>query len=201
MSGEDREYSPKRFAVSSVTCPACHLKLDREAKWCESCGFSGAKSMEIFGSSPPPFLDILDVADLWGEKGQAKIKAEVKAFGKRFPQVRWRICAVALGSEVNLPLFGFWLMNASPLMQGESEEDREWAILLLVDTNSGRASVTTGYRAEVWLSDDMWGAALAEIAEPFRNGLPDKAVVFFLRKARGLFESAWKRSNKHLSRK
>lgn len=201
MSAEDREYSPKRFAISSVACPACHAKLDREAKWCEGCGFTGAKSMDMFGDSPPPLLDILDVADLWDAKGQAMIEAEVKALGKRFPQVRWRICAVALDSGASLPLFGFWLMNASPLMPGESAEDREWTILLLIDSNSGRASVTSGYRAEVWLSDEMWDRALAETAEPLRRGRADKAVGLFLRKAGGFLESAWKRSQKQLAAK
>ncbi|MDE0835561.1 MAG: hypothetical protein OSA84_04335 [Akkermansiaceae bacterium] len=70
--------------------------------------------MEMFGDSPPPLLAILGVADLWNAKGQRKIEAEVKTFEKRFPQIRWRICAVALGSDVSLPLFGFWLMNAPP---------------------------------------------------------------------------------------
>jgi len=199
MNGGEREYSPKRFAVASVACPACHVKLDREANWCEGCGFTGAKSMGMFGDSPPPLFNFLDVADLWDAKGQSMIEAEVKAFGKRFPQIRWKICAVALGAGVSLPVFGFWLMNASSLMPGESAEDREWSILLLVDSNSGRASVTAGYRAEVWLSDEMWDAALEECAEPMRAQRPDKAVVLFMRKAQRLFESAWKRSQKQLS--
>lgn len=198
MTEGEREYSPKRFAISSVTCPSCHAKIDREAKWCDACGFTGATTVGMFGDSPPPLLPILDVADLWDAKAQRKITEEVRAFGKRFPQLRWRICSVALGAEVSLPLFGFWLMNASPLIPGESAEDREWAILLLVDSNSGRASVTAGYQAEVWLSDEMWAKALAETAEPLRTGHPDRAVVLFLRKAKHLFESAWKRSRKQL---
>ena len=198
MNGDDRKYSPKRFAISSVACPSCHAKLDREAKWCDGCGFTGAKSMEMFGDSPPPLLPILDVADLWDEKGRNAIEAEVKVFGKRFPQVRWRICAVALAPEVNLSLFGFWLMNASPLLPGESDEDREWSILLLVDSNAGRASVTTGYQAEVWLSDEMWQAALAGMPGLLRRGRADRAVVDFLKKTQGFFETAWKRSRKQL---
>ncbi len=201
MSADDREYSPKRFAINSVACPACHVKLDREAKWCASCGFTGAKSLEMFGDSPPPLYPILDVADLWDDKAQARIANEVKIFGKRFPQVRWRICAVALDSPASLSLFGFWLMNVSPLMPGESEEDREWAILFLIDSITGRASVTSGYQAEVWLSDEMWNTALAETSEPLRRGHADKAVALFLRKASELFESAWKRSQKQLAAK
>lgn len=195
---EEREYSPKRFAIASVACPACHAKLERDAKWCGTCGFTGAKSLEMFGEDPPPLLPILDVADLWNAKEQRKIESAVKAFNRRFPQVNWRICAVTLGPEVNLSVFGFWLMNVCPLMPGETPEDREWTILLLVDGNSGRASVTTGYAAELWLSDEMWDRALGETVKPFLRGEPDTAVVLFLRKAQAFFETAWQRSQKQL---
>lgn len=196
---EDREYSPKRFAISSVACPSCHVKLERDAMWCPTCGFTGAKSLAMFGDSPPPLMPILDVANLWDGKGRKKIAAAVNLFGKRFPQIRWRICAVALGQEISLPLFGFWLTNVCPLMPDETEDDRLWTILLLVDANSGRASVTTGYRAEVWLSDEMWATALAEVTAPFRRGDPALAVTAFLKSSRTFFEKAWKRSQKQLT--
>lgn len=199
MNGEEREYSPKRFAVSGVSCPACYAKVNRDANWCETCGFTGANTIAMFGEAAPLLLPVLDVADLWDQAGLRRIAAEVGSFGKRFPQVRWRICTVALGSEISLPLFGFWLMNASPLSPGETPEEREWSVLLLIDSNSGRISVTTGYQAEVWLSDEMWEAALAETAGLMRRGHPDKAVVLFLRQARRLFEAAWKRSRKQLA--
>jgi hypothetical protein len=196
---EGREYSYKRFAISSVFCPACFVKLDRDANWCPTCGFTGSKSLDIFGDSPPPLMPFLDVADIWNEKDQQKIKAAVNRFGKRFPQIRWRICAVALGREISMPLFGFWLMNVCPLMDGESAEDREWTVLLLVEANALRASVTTGYRAEVWLSDEMWDKALAETTDHFRRGNPGLAVAEFLKSSQVLFEKAWNRSRKQLS--
>lgn len=198
---DDREYSPKRFAIASVACPSCHAKLERDAKWCGTCGFTGAKSLEMFGDDPPPLLPILDVADLWNAKERKKIGSAVAAFNRRFPQVKWRICAVTLGPGVNLSVFGFWLMNVCPLMAGETPEDREWTVLLLVDGNSGRAAVTTGYSAEVWLSDEMWDKALAETTDPFLRGQPEKAVVLFLQKVQALLEVAWQRAQKQLNPK
>lgn len=197
---EHREYSPKRFAIASVSCPSCHAKVDREAKWCDCCGFTGAKSLETFGDSPPPLLPILDVADFWSEKDQQEIETAVKRFNKRFPQIRWRFCAVSLGPEVSLPLFGFWMMNVCPLNPDETAEDREWTVFFLIDSNTGRASVTLGYSAEVWLSDEMWEKALAETADPIARGQGGKAMVRFLGTATRLLRSAWKRSQKQLDR-
>lgn len=191
---EIKEYSPKRFAIASVTCPSCQIRIDRDTKWCEACGFTGSKSMEMFGDTPPPLLPILDVVDLWTPKEQKKITAAVKAFNKRFPQIKWRICAVMLGAEVSLPVFGFWLLNVCPLNDGETDEDREWTVLLLVDGKTGNTSITTGYRAEVWLSDDDWSAALAEASSSLRQGETLIAVTNLLKSARASLEKAWKRS-------
>lgn len=196
---DKQEYSAKRFAITGVACPACRAKVERDAKWCGRCGFTGEKSLEMFGDDPPPLLPILDVADFWSDKEQRQISVSVKRFNKRFPQIRWRFCAVALPPEVSLPLFGFWMMNVCPLAPGETPEEREWTVVFLVDTNRGRASVTTGYRAEIWLSEEMWEKALAETEEPFAQGRRGLGIARFLDSATGLFTVAWKRSRKKLS--
>jgi hypothetical protein len=201
MKAEDREYSIKRFAVGGVSCPSCHAKLEREAKWCEGCGFTGAETLRMFGERAPELQPILDPAGIWSEKGRKMIGAELRALGKRFPQIKWRICLIALEADVNMPLFGFWLFNASPLAPGESAEDRAWTILLVVDSNTGRTSVTTGYRTEVWLSERMWLTTLAVMAEPLGKGLADLAVVNFLKRARKLFDTAWERAQIQLTEK
>jgi hypothetical protein len=195
---EEREYSARRFAVSAVFCPACRGKLERESPWCPACGFTGSKTLDMFGDNPPPLLPLLDVADIWSAKDERLIKAAVARFNRRFPQIRWRICGVALGPGASLPLFGFWLLNASPLAEGETSGDRSWTVLLLVDAVTRRASVTAGYRAEVWLSDDAWEKALAESGSALSRGAPGLAISRFLETSRALFEKAWNRSQKQI---
>jgi hypothetical protein len=195
----EREYSPKRFAIGSISCPACKGRLERDAKWCPSCSFTGSKTLEMFGDDPPPLLPLLDVAEVWDEKDKRKIMAAMARFNRRFPQIRLRICGAALGGRVSLPLFGFWLVNACPLLEGETAEERGWTVLLLVDSETWSTSVTTGYRAEAWLSDDMWDKALAGTKKPFSRGHRALAVCNFLEISQGLFEKAWLRSRKQLS--
>jgi hypothetical protein len=196
---EEREYSPRRFAVGPVFCPACREKLERESNWCPACGFTGAKTLEMFGHNPPPLLPLLDVADIWSAKEQRAIRAAVARFNGRFPQIRWRICGVALDGEVSLPLFGFWLLNASPLAEEETPDDRSWTVLLLVNAETRRTSVTTGYRAEVWLADDMWEKALEETRSQLHKDASGAAVSAFLNTALKYFETAWHRSRQQLS--
>lgn len=195
---DEREYSPKRFAISSVSCPSCQAKLERESGWCATCGFTGEKSLQIFGDSPPPLLPILDVADLWDKKETRKIESGMERLEKRFPQLKWRVCAVALPPETSLPLFGFWLMNVCPVGPEETAEDREWTVLLVIDTGARRASVTTGYRAEPWLSDEMWTMALGRMSGPFREGRAADAVTAFLEASGKQLENACQRARKQL---
>ena len=187
-----REYSAKRFSKGGVTCPLCRAKVGREVKWCERCSFTGSKTLEMFGDTPPPLQPILDVADYWTERDCKKIERAVQRFNKRFPQIRWRFCAVALDPEISMPLFGFWIMNVCPLGPEETAEQREWTILFLVDSDTGRVSITTGYKAEIWLTEEMWEKALAETNDPLARGKNGLAVVSFLESAVEQFSQAWK---------
>jgi hypothetical protein len=191
---QDREYSARLLAVGSIFCPSCGGIMERESLNCPICGFTGSKTMDLFGTRPPMLQPVLDAAGVWSAQDQREIKRAVSRFNQRFPQIRWRICVVALGKEVSQPLFGFWLLNASPLAEGETEEDRTWTVLLIVDSEKQTASVTPGYRAEPWLSDDMWEGSLNETKVHFRNGKPGLAVAAFLDSARTFFEKAWDRA-------
>lgn len=190
--------SAKRFAIASVNCPSCHAKVDRESKWCESCGFTGQQTIGMFGGNAPPLSRLLDVADVWNEAGKARIDSLVDGMSERFPQIKWSICTVSLPPGTRLEVFGFWLMNAGPMRENETVEDRLWTVLLVIDADTGRASVTPGYRAETWLSDEMWDAALHEVPRLFRDGNPVGAVVQFFETTGLLLEKAWRRSHSQL---
>ena len=186
--------------MAGASCPACGTKVKRDVNWCGTCGFTGAKTIEMFGESPPPLAPLLDVADLWSEEEVENIESAISRIGKRYPQIRWRVCAVALGDDVSLPLFGFWLMNVCPLAEGESPEDRKWTVLLLLDSATLRASVTTGYDAEIWLTDEMWDSALQETRLPLQQDKPGVAVTAFLDSAKQFLDISWKRSQKQISK-
>jgi len=134
----------------------------------------------MFGETPPPLLPILEVANFWSDKGYGRITAATKKFKRQYTQIRWRFCAVTLGPEFSLPLVGFWMMNVCPSVTGETTEHREWTVVFLVDANTGRSSVTTDYRAKIWLSNKMRGRALAETTDPLALGETGIAVVHFL---------------------
>jgi len=148
--------------------------------------------MAMFPGAPPPLLPILDVADVWNASDIRLIDAARTDVEKRFPQFRWRFCALDMPPGVKLNLLGFWLLNAAPLVPPETEQDRAWTVLLIINRSNGHAAVIPGYAAEPWITDPAWLDALREMRLPWRSGESGKAVTAFLNASRKLLEREWK---------
>ena len=182
--------SSRQLTPGMIVCPACGGPLKPDSKWCPTCNFTGGDSIRFFPDSPPPLLPILDAAEIFTEADTRKIERVREAIGKRFPQFRWRVCSVNLPQETRLSLFGFWLLNASPLAENETSDERTWTVLLLINANTGQAAVILGYAAEPFLSDDDWKNALSSMASDWQAGNPSKAVGCFFKNTRILLDQA-----------
>ncbi|MEO7098323.1 MAG: hypothetical protein ABI162_03095 [Luteolibacter sp.] len=184
----------------SLLCPSCRAPLKADSKWCPSCNFTGSTTVELFPGSPPPLLPILDAMGIWNDSDIQKIEAARESLRKRFPQLHWRVCTVGLPPETPLPVFGFWLLNACPLLENETSEDRAWTILLLIDVESGQAAAIPGYAAETCLADEEWQKALDAMAGPWQSGKTADAVVEFFKNSRSRLDESWKRNGSRTNR-
>lgn len=147
----------------------------------------------MFPDPPPPLLPILDAASLFSKSDIRKIEAARGTISRRFPQFQWRICSVSLAHETSLPLFGFWLLNACPLNDGETSKQRDSTLLLLINARTGQAAVIPGYVAEPYLSDYNWQTILKTMAEPWLAKNMSDAIIRFFKSSRQHLELAWKR--------
>jgi hypothetical protein len=153
----------------------------------------------MFSDTPPPLLPILDAAGILKEGDLLKIESARESLCRRFPQFQWRVCTVILPPDASLSLFGFWLLNACPLMAEETLEDRASTVLLLINADSGQVAAVPGYAVESYLSDETWKLILSSMAEPWRSGKPAEAIVRFFTGTRSHLENAWKRSGTRIS--
>ncbi len=190
---ESRRRSSRHAPQGITRCPACGGTVKPDVNWCPTCGFTGADSTVLFPDPPPPLLPILDAAGLLRDGDLRKIQLERDSLRRRFPQFHWRICTVSLPDGTGLPVFGFWLLNACPLHESETAEDRAATFLLLVDAASGQAAVIPGYAAEPYLSDDDWKIVLTAMTAPWQAGNPAEAIVAFFKASRRHLDAAWKR--------
>ena len=142
-----------RVSIRGHACPACSAPVGDAAARCAACGFTGFDTIAMFSEEAPPLLPVLDAAGIWSSADIRRIESAREKLRRRFPQIQWRVCTVDLAEGTKLPVFGFWLLNAGERYVGETDNDRAWTILLLIDAASGQAAVVPGYGAERCLDD------------------------------------------------
>ena len=187
-----RKYS-RRAVPGVIICPSCAGPLKPDSKWCPRCSFTGSRTLELFPHAPPPLLPVLDAVGLLDDAGVRRVESAREKLKKKFPQFHWRVCLVHLPEDIQLPVFGFWLLNTCPFQAKETLEDRAWTVLLLINTGSGDAAVVPGYAAEPYLSNDDWKVALEAMKQKWRERNPSEAIIDFFKSSRSQLEHAWRR--------
>lgn len=193
MTADKQRRSRVRSASEAFACPACQTHIGPVER-CPNCHFTGSDTMAMFGGSPPPVAPVNDLAGLWDEAALKAIAKARKRANGRFPQFRWSLCSMHLPPETNLRLYGFWMLNAYPLAEDESENNRLWTVLLLINAAANKAAVIPAYAAEPWLGSDQWDKLLAGMSPSWKNGDSGRAAAGFIHSSVGLLESAWRQA-------
>jgi len=193
-----RKYS-RRAVPGVIVCPSCSGPLKSDSKWCPRCNFTGSRTLELFPHSAPPLLPVLDAVGLLDDPAVRKVEAARDKLRKKFPQFHWKVCVVHLPEGIALPVFGFWLLNASPFQPKETLEDRAWTVLLLINSGTGDAAVVPGYAAEPYLSNDEWKVPLEAMKEKWREKNATEAIVNFFKSSRLQLDRAWRRYGARVS--
>lgn len=188
---QSRNASSRRLTYGAA-CPACGGPVAADAKWCASCNFTGVQTVDLFPDAPPPLMPIFDAAGIWSQPELKKIEAARQKLRRRFPQFHFHVCTVMLPAETSLPVFGFWLLNASPLYINETVEDRSWTVLLLINARSGQAAVVPCYAAEHWVSDEDWMKILASMSPAWKAGKTARAMVRYFESSAAVLDQTWK---------
>ena len=147
-------YAAKRFAKGAMACPSCQYVLEGASEVCGKCGFSGQVAVEKFPFAAPPLAPVVDPGKVLTKDEVSLVTRKVAKLQKRLPQVRFLNCVVALGEEVNLREFGFWLLNAGEMKEGESAKN--FAVLFLIDPKERAMSVSVGYGLDPLVMDSQW---------------------------------------------
>lgn len=145
---------------------------------------------DVFGYDDVHFHPLSDLADCLKEKERKQLQKLIDRLEKRFPQLWFGICFVALSERVSLREFGFWLMNHAAVA---SEEPRpnENGVILTIDLTSRVAGFSLGYYAERFMNDGDLFRALNDGAPYLTQGDYELGVrVMFERFAKILAQQA-----------
>ncbi|MGB2010330.1 MAG: TPM domain-containing protein [Akkermansiaceae bacterium] len=185
-----RLYPAHIFSRASVVCPSCLIRFKEDAKACPNCQFDAHRVIENFPFDPPVMQRWMDNAKVFDGAAKREVDHLIDRLVKQFPQVSLSICTVELDDPVSLSEFGFWMMNACRLQEGQGEENRAWRLLLIIDVKRELLSLTPGYAVEAFMNDADWQDALKMmipdmIAKDYRTSLAGfvKDAIQLLRKS------------------
>lgn len=168
------------FNRATVVCPSCLQRFKEADDQCQRCGFDAYRVVQQFPYTPPVMERFMDNACIADEKLVNDINRVVDKIIGRFPQLGLYFCTVELDDPVSLPEFGFWMMNACQLQDGQEEKDRAWSILLLLDVKRGLVSLTPGYAIEAFMEDSRWEDALRSVSASLAAGDYRSALLDYL---------------------
>ena len=194
-------YDARNFAESSMACPGCHGLLSRPPDECPRCGYSGHVAMARFPYAAPAMERFIDPVGYLSEDGRDKIDRSLAVLKRKFPQVSFSICIVDLVEETDPREFGFWMFNASKVRDEHEKVSRPWTILLLIDDQNGRASVTPGYAIEPFLDDEDWGIVLEMERDYFFEKDYETGVLRFLEGAGRILKEGAARARRGMRKK
>lgn len=171
-----RLYPAHIFDRASVVCPSCLIRFKEDSAQCPNCQFDAHRCVEKFPFDAPVMQRWMDNAKVFNAAARSEIDHLIERLVRQFPQVSLTICTVELDDPVSLPEFGFWMMNACRLQEGQGEENRAWRILLLMDVKRELLALTPGYAIEAFMNDADWQDALKMmipdmIAKDYRTSL------------------------------
>jgi len=147
--------------------------------------------MDMFLSEPPPLLPVFDAAAIWSDADLTDIEAARVKLRTSFPQFRPHVWSVMLPPGTSLPVFGFWLLNTCLHHDGETEQERSWAVLLLINAATSESAVIPGYSAENWLSNEDWKKVVSSMSPMWKAGNPGPAVIDFFENMESFLIHSW----------
>ncbi len=186
-----RKYSARVFTRGAMHCPRCRAKFPKAVEACPHCKFDLATCGESFPFAAPPLSLLLDPSQLLPEGIEKDLKKPSRKLCKRFPRIEISFCFVRLQAGVATQEFAFWLHNSAP----DADESRAWKLLVVGDLTSGRLALTTGYALEPFVKNELWEAAMQELAACIADEQWKEGLAGFINDARVLLTAAWHGAN------
>jgi len=182
-----RKYSARVFTRAGMLCPHCRAKFEHPEESCSHCEFDLSVCEKAFPFSPPPLTPIIDPSGLVPAGLNEDLAKATQKLRKRFPKIEISFCFVRLQPGVATQEFAFWLHNSAP----HADETRAWHLLVVGDFTSGQLALSAGYGLEPYIKNDLWEAALQELAACIADEEWKEGLNGFVADARTLLTAAW----------
>lgn len=163
-------------------CPCCLISYPEMGEKCSGCGYSAGTCLKRFPYDAPELSGLHAfrhgevVENYFGKRSRAILGKLVATF----PETGIYVVVVDLGDGVECREFAFWLFNAAPFGESDNVVKRQGGVMLLVDTNGGKATVVSGYGIEPYLNPERIIRDLGKLEKNLKKSRIEKAVESWL---------------------
>jgi len=173
-----KEKFAHQFAGELPSCPACsRLLRNRTIEKCDYCGFSFSYLTKLLPVNELPALEnLLDFTNNLNDSEKTQIKSAMSFLSKRYPQIIPKLCLLPLQSDTEAQQMALWMINECPLPKGEKKQDKEWYVLLLIDTFKKQSSLAYGYKADIFISDESSLRLVSKLNRSLRKDEISKSI-------------------------
>ena len=147
-------------------CPSCEHRLVAGQERCDLCGFHLGKLDARYGNQAVAMDQITDTTHFLRTHDRDHLLDTMDAFEVQFPQLYPAIYIAELPTETKLPEFATWLINRARVEVLDELRPSQNTYLFVIDLTSRSMTVTCGYFAEQFVSENDL-RELLEDASPY----------------------------------
>ncbi len=146
---------------------------------CRHCGFSLEGADRVFGVAPTLSKPLTDPQRVLSGMQRRKVDRQVANLERRFPQIELAVVLMPVPAQAPMGMYAFWLFNRGQLSSTAEGGGKNRLVLLLLDTNTGRAASMVGYGLEPFFPEmqlQMCVQAYAQLRQ--RDGVAAGVLAF-----------------------
>lgn len=147
-------------------CPSCEHRLEIAVALCDSCGFQLGQLDLRYGNQDFRLEQITDTTNFLHDSDKLAIQEVIDEFESQFPQFYPAFFLGQLPANTKLSEFAGWLLNRGRIHVLGELRNSENAFLFVIDLTSRSMTVSVGYFAEHYASENDLRELLSD-AVPF----------------------------------
>jgi hypothetical protein len=177
-----KELFASKYVGALPKCPNCNKILkERYTELCDYCGFSFDYLKDLFPMDQLPAIDtVTDLSKELTASETDKIKKVIKKIKKRYPQFIPKVCLLPLQANIPVSLMALWMINHCPPTENEKQQDKEWYVLLLINTLSNKSAISYGYHADIFLPDESIKQLVISLNKSIRKNPKAQSIIELL---------------------
>lgn len=135
-------------------CPSCEHRLEPGPDRCDLCGFHLGALDARYGTQPLAMDQITDTTHFLRTRDRDHLLDTIDAFETQFPQLYPAFYIAELPDDTKLPEFATWLINRARVSVIDELREGKNVYLFVIDLTSRSMTVTAGYFAEQFVSEN-----------------------------------------------